>query len=120
MIKREYIIKNDKLCYVNNDPAYPLNTEVECTKEELTAIIIKQDKNKAELSDEYLGKLEGLFHNVIGSLDKPEDKRYDVAKSVLNSLIARVPKTERLFLDTLTKESFHIADIFLFKGGYNK
>lgn len=117
MIKREYVIKNDKLFYVDNDPAFPSAKEVECTKEELTALILKQDKNKSELSDEYIQKVADAMKEAASITI---DYRYEIAKSVLQGMIAKGVKNfvkkdyyhDSIF-DDLMPLCFDIADKFM-------
>jgi len=118
MIKREYVVKGDKLCYVDNDPAFPSAKEVECSKEELTALIIKQDKNKAELSDEYIGKVAAAMKEAAST---PVDYRYKVAKECLSGLIAKQDGRNSIYdIEGVVEFAFKYADEFIKQGEYNK
>ena len=126
MIKREYIVKNDKLCYVDNDPAFP-SKEVECTKEELTALIIKQDKHRAELSDDYIEKVANAMKE---ASSVTVDYRYEVAKSVLSSSLpdfrlkpdyyGKFSYLPSKMIEHTVKQAYLIADEFTKQGEYNE
>ncbi len=126
MIKREYVVKNDKLCYVNNDPAFPSKEEVECSKEELTALIIKQDKNRAELSDDYIEKVANAMKEAASIT---VDYRYEVAKTILSSSLpdfklkgdyyGKFSNLSSKLVEHVVKQSYLIADEFIKQGEYN-
>ncbi len=79
MVKNEYVIRNKKLHLVRD------GDEFECSKEELTEIITRQDKNRAELSDTYLNK---IGHVMQEAVQETVDVYYDVYKVALNGLLA--------------------------------
>ena len=79
MVKNEYVVRNKKLYLIKD------GEEFECSKEELTEIIQRQDKNRAQLSDEYLGKVEEMMKNA-AKVDL--DVKYDIFKVALNGLLA--------------------------------
>ncbi len=79
MVKNEYVIRNKKLCLIRD------GDEFECSKEELTEIIQRQDKNRAELSDTYINKVGAIMQEAaMGTVDV----YYDVYKVALNGLLA--------------------------------
>lgn len=75
MIKREYIVRNNVLGYdAYADSPGTEEHYVECTPEEITEIVVKQNKDRAELSDEYLEKLENKIRIAL----KPLSDKLDV------------------------------------------
>lgn len=125
MVKQEYVVHGDKLFRVLN------GEEFECTKEELIEVILKQDKNKAELSDDYLAKIGNVMKE---AASVTVDYRYEVAKVVLNALIgnsnlrgiASSRDANGNYTNTsvseeiqhIVKQSFKIVDEFLRQGEF--
>lgn len=110
MVKKEYIVQNDVLGTL--DEAFHFTR---CTLEEMTEIIVKQDKNRAELSDGYLGKVKELMGEVMNKATVPVDVRYEVAKSALNGILANGHLG--VFADAV-EHSFQLADEFIKQGKY--
>ena len=109
MVKQEYIVKNDKLYLIKDDE------EFECSQEELTEIIVKQDKNRTELSDDYLDKMKDMFNELmLPLLNNSVDMRYEVAKAAMQGILSHssVNYGANAHNEQLPEICFKIADNF--------
>ena len=98
MVKNEYVIRNKKLFLIKDGEEY------ECSREELTEIIQKQDKNRAELTDEYLGKV-GKVMKDAAIVDI--DVEYDIFKVALNGLLASGMDNVRRTVELAKEFAYH-------------